>query len=197
LYAWQRHGPEYVWCESQFEKDRLMWLDWEGEVRRLWAQPFAIVFPPSKDGLSWHVPDFLGQFNDGTLHLYDVKPERQRDQTAEAQFIRTAEICHELGWPYHLLDASTQSDRATANLKWFKAVRHGRCAPSASVLDLILAHAVDGAPRDVLCEVADPDCPTRAAVWVDYLVWHRRLVFDIAELYGSRTVLTAAPVVTR
>lgn len=190
LYAWQRHGPEYVWCESQEEKDQLMWLDWEGEVQRLWPQPFAIVFPASVPRNDWHVPDFLGLLSDGSLKLFDVRPRERISEHVASQFALTAQVCAVLGWPYQVLDGTGQTPRATQNLKWLKATRHARCAPAPDVRDRILNSARDGATRRDLCQIAEPDCPPRAASWVDHLVWHRLLACNIHDPYNSTTRLT-------
>ncbi|PYD02224.1 hypothetical protein B4U78_000630 [Microbacterium esteraromaticum] len=42
-YFWSRTRT-HVWCESQFERDELMWLDFGGQVQRVWSQPFGVVF---------------------------------------------------------------------------------------------------------------------------------------------------------
>lgn len=192
-YAWQRHGPQYVWCESQYEKDQVMWLDWQGEVQRLWSQPFAIVWPASTVGLRLHVPDFLGLLHDGRVKVFDARPAERMNDRVKRQFAMTAEVCAELGWPYEVLDGTGQSPRATENLKWLKAVRHARCAPPVDVRNRIVASAQLGATWQGLCDVADPLCPARAATWVDYLAWHRHLSFQIHDNYSPTTLLTHNP----
>lgn len=192
-YAWQRHGPEHVWCESQYEKNQVMWLDWQGEVQRLWPQPFAIVWPASTVGLRWHVPDFLGLSYDGRAKVFDARPAERMNDRVKLQFAMTAEVCAELGWPYQVLDGAGQSPQATENLKWLKAARHARCAPPSDVRERILARAQHGTTWRTLCEVADPDCPARAATWVDYLAWHQHLSFDPHRTYGPTTLLTHNP----
>jgi hypothetical protein len=41
----------------------VLWLDYGGQVERLWAQPMAIAFGhESRLSGHWHVPDLLAQF---------------------------------------------------------------------------------------------------------------------------------------
>lgn len=188
LYFWHR-TRSHVWCESQAEKDEVMWLDFTGEVERLWPQPFAITFGQDFDkAMTWHVPDFLGLQPSGRLKLYDVRPAERIDQRAQRAFEATSRVCESLGWPYEVL---TGHDRnATRVLSWLKACRHERCAPPADAANRILKCAKGGATRRELCEVASPDCPQRANPWVDHLAWHRRLTLDLSDRFDSSTLLT-------
>ena len=43
MHLWQR-TRSHVWCESQEERWEVLWLDYGGQVDRLWAQPGAITF---------------------------------------------------------------------------------------------------------------------------------------------------------
>jgi len=43
MYYWQRTGSR-VWCESQVERWEVLWLDYSGQVERLWSQPLALTF---------------------------------------------------------------------------------------------------------------------------------------------------------
>lgn len=103
LYFWQR-SRSHVWCESQEERWEVLWLDYGGQVDRLWAQPMAIAFGHGSrlSGL-WHVPDLLAQFTDGSYGLLDVRPAELVDESARQQFEETAKVCGALGWHYRVL----------------------------------------------------------------------------------------------
>lgn len=66
LYFWQPTGT-HVWCESQEERWEVLWLEYSGQVERLWAQPVAITFGHGSrlSGHS-HFPDLLALFADGS-----------------------------------------------------------------------------------------------------------------------------------
>ncbi|WES63684.1 hypothetical protein P0L94_14585 [Microbacter sp. GSS18] len=90
MYYWQRTAS-HVWCESQEERWAVLWLDYGGQVERLWAQPMAIGFGHgSRLWQHWHIPDLLAQFADGSYGLFDVRPAERIDDLAQAQFNATA-----------------------------------------------------------------------------------------------------------
>lgn len=187
LYLWPRTGA-HVWCESQTEKQEVMWMDFTGEVERLWPQPFAVVFGEgSACRQAWHVPDFLGVRPDGQLVLYDVRPAHLIDERAHSQFEATALVAGALGWSYHVLTGRNRM--ATRVLSVLKASRHERCAPPPEVADQVAAHAREGATVRALSLVANPLRPAVGATWVAHLVWHGALRLDPESGYDGATVL--------
>lgn len=190
LYYWQRTSS-HVWCESQEERHELLWLDYGGQVERVWSQPFAIGWGRRSRlaGLS-HFPDFLVQFTDGTYGLIDVRPEARIDEHARLQFGETAAMCGETGLRYQVL--SGHDGRATGNLECLSASRHDRCRPTPEVEAAILEAAADGQSRRALCELVSPDCPPLACAWVDNMAWRRLLAVDLGEVFSSETVHTTS-----
>lgn len=190
MYYWQR-TRSHVWCESQQERWEVLWLDYGGQVERLWTQPLAITFGHGTrlSGDS-HVPDLLAHFADGSLGLFDVRPAARIDDRARIQFDETAKICGTLGWHYKVLTG--HEDRATANLDCLSASRHDRCLPTREAESRILDLAVGGRPRGELCQIVSPDCPPLACAWVDNMAWRRLLSLDLAEVFSSETIYTTA-----
>lgn len=190
MYFWQR-TRSHVWCESQQERWEVLWLDYGGQVERLWAQPLAITFGRGSQlsGFS-HVPDLLAQFTDGTLGLFDVRPAKRVNDDALIQFKETAEVCEVLGWRYRVLTG--HDDLATANLDCLSASRHDRCMPTRSMESLILETARSGRPRGELCRIVSPECPPLACAWVDNMAWRRLLHLDLAAVFSSQTVYTTS-----
>ncbi|MFJ4998476.1 TnsA-like heteromeric transposase endonuclease subunit [Microbacterium sp. NPDC088619] len=189
-YFWSR-TRSHVWCESQFERDELMWLDFGGQVERVWSQPFGLVFGVrSPMAGHWHVPDFLLQMSDGSYAVRDVKPKERIDEHAQLQFDETARVSTTLGWHYLVL--SGHSLHATRVVEWLSASRHDRCRPSADIEDRLLDAATHGKTRRELCELASPDCPPLACAWVDNLAWRRLLALDLSSVFNSNAVLTTA-----
>ncbi len=188
LYFWQPTGT-HVWCESQEERWEVLWLEFSGQVERLWAQPVAITFGHgSRLSGSWHVPDLLALFTDGSYGLLDVRYAVGVDDHARVQFAETAAVCDALGWRYRVLTG--HGKRATGNLDSLSASRHDRCRPSHELEALILNAARGGRRRGDLCRIASPDCPPLACAWVDNLAWRRLLHVDLAGVFSSETVYT-------
>lgn len=189
-YFWSRTGS-HVWCESQFERDELMWLDFGGQVRRVWSQPFGVVFGVrSPLAGHWHVPDFLLQMVDVSYTLRDVKPRERIDDYAQLMFDETARVSANLGWSYQAL--SGHSVHATRVIEWLSASRHDRCRPPADIENKILDAATQGRTRLELCELASPGCPPLACAWVDNLAWRGLLKLDLSAVFSSNALLTTA-----
>lgn len=190
MYFWQR-TRSHVWCESQAERWELLWLDFGGQVERLWAQPMAIAFGHGSRLVGhWHVPDFLAQFTDGSYGLFDVRPAERVDEGALTQFDETAKVCDTLGWHYRVLTG--HDSLATENLDCLSASRHERCAPTPETEALILDAARGGRARGDLCRIASPTCPPLACAWVDNLAWRRLLHLDLGAVFSSDTVYTTS-----
>lgn len=190
LYYWQR-SRSHVWCESQEERWEVLWLDYGGQVDRLWAQPMAIAFGHgSRLSGHWHVPDLLAQFTDGSYGLFDVRPIRLVDDQARVEFDETAKVCSALGWQYRVLTG--HDPQATRNLDCISVSRHDRCRPAARVEALILDAARGGRTRGELCRIVSPDCPPLACAWVDNLAWRGLLELDLAATFSSETVYTSS-----
>ncbi|RUQ06272.1 TnsA-like heteromeric transposase endonuclease subunit [Microbacterium sp. HSID17254] len=190
MYYWQRTGS-HVWCESQLERWEVLWLDYSGQVERLWSQPLAVAFGHGTrlSGDS-HIPDLLALFTDGSFGLFDVRPAARIDEHARVQFDETATICGALGWRYKVLTG--HDNRATANLDCLSASRHDRCRPAPATESRILELAAGGRPRGELCRIIAPDCPPLACAWVDNMAWRRLLNLDLAAVFSSETVYTTA-----
>ena len=190
LYFWER-TRSHIWCESQEERWEVLWLDYGGQVERLWAQPLAIAFGHgSRLSGDWHFPDLLAQFTDGSFGLFDVRPAPLIDAHTRTQFDETAVVCDTIGLKYHVLTG--HDPLATRNLDCLSASRHDRCRPTPELEEVILAAGRDGETRGELCRIASPGCPPLACAWVDNLAWRRLLHIDIATVISSATVYTTS-----
>ena len=116
MYVWQP-TRSHVWCESQQERWEVLWLEFSGQVERLWAQPMAITFGHGSrpSGYS-HTPDLLALFTDGSYGLFDVRPAELVDDHARVQFGETVAICDVLGWRYRVLTGTTHARRAISTV---------------------------------------------------------------------------------
>lgn len=186
LYFWTRN-QSYVWFESQTEKRVLRWLDFEGDVVAVRSQPFLLQHARTAQG-AWHVPDFMVQHANQDITVIDVKPQARRNERTEIQFQQTAEAMDKLGFGYAVHDAP--SPIVSENITWLASSRHTRCRPPADVVERILLSARTGLTVAQLRRAASPELPARASAWIDHLVWHRHLTFNLNHPYKSDTILT-------
>ena len=70
LYFWQRTG-QHIWYESALEAARLVALDQAGEVDKIAAQPFRLLFHTDAKSVR-HDPDFFAVHRNGDQVVYDV-----------------------------------------------------------------------------------------------------------------------------
>ena len=169
-----------------------MWLDFGGQVAKVWSQPFGVVFGVrSPMAGHWHVPDFLLQMSDDSYAVRDVRPKERIDKSAQLQFDETAVVSATLGWHYQVLFRPQHPcDPAWSNGCRRRVMTVAR--PPADVEDRILDAATDSKTRRELCELASPDCPPLACAWVDNLAWRRLLALDLSAVFNSNALLTTA-----
>ena len=72
--------------ESLLERQALTALDHDSVVVAISAQPFALLWPRSTSGPTFHVPDFFIRRADGSGCVVDVRPTARIDARAEEQF---------------------------------------------------------------------------------------------------------------
>lgn len=184
-YYWPR-TKVHVWCESQEEMKALTWFDYEGFFIRAYAQPFAVIFERGA-GARHHVPDFLFVDQEGGYTIVNVRPLDRVDEDARRKFELMAETCQSIGWGY--MTFTGLNPVREANLAWLKSSRHSRCAPPAGVAERALALTRDGTSRGRLARGLDLKLPMRALPWIDHLLWHRALYFDIDQRLDSATLI--------
>lgn len=190
LYFWQRTST-HVWCESQEERWQLLWLDFGGQIQRIWSQPLALIFGrESKLFGHAHIPDHMAQFVDGSFGLFDTKHPDRVDDLAQAQFEATEEVCRNLGWHYRALVGYDR--QATRNLNCLSSSRHARCRPAPEIEEIILDAARAGRSREELCRLVSPEWPALATAWVDNLAWRKLLELDLSGVVNSATTYTTA-----
>lgn len=186
-YYWP-DTQEHVWCESQEEMKALRWFEYEGLFTQAYSQPFAVLFERRADGVKQHTPDFLLVDKAGGYTVVNVRPAERVDDDARLRFDLMAETCRTIGWDYETFTGLAPVREQ--NLAWLKASRHQRCAPPPDVRERAVSLARGGMPRAALARGLNMKSPTLALPWVDHLLWHRSLHFDLDERLGSATVLS-------
>lgn len=173
----------HVWCESALEAEALLVLDFEGDVRRIAAQPMKIIFT---DG-THHFPDFFALLRNRDQVVYDVKPSGRMTTDAAAQFTKTATVCAQIGWRHEVLHEPHPVK--LHNLEWLRAARHPRYHPPQSEFDHI--RTVFAGPRSFRdgAVMGNLRHPYLAAARIRHLLWHRYLNTDFDQTITEATVL--------
>ena len=125
------HIPVYAYCvttgahlhvESGLEHDLVRELDRRPDVTWLVAQPCKLRLPAKRHGRRVeHTPDLLGRHDDGTIRVWDVRPDRRQDEDFKLKVQLTARACAEVGWDHQVFPCWPKVRRV--NLMWIHAYR--------------------------------------------------------------------------
>ncbi|BCW78859.1 hypothetical protein [Arthrobacter sp. NicSoilC5] len=175
-----------VMFESLTELACLMELDHRGEVVRVAAQPFGLVFGDR----TIHYPDFAARLRDGTTLVIDVKPLEfaTHDRFVHAAVL-TEKACASQKWRYCIMHGCQGWQRD--NLEWMCAFRYEEYIP-APALATELADFL-AVPRTM--EEAALRLDPRADLGIGYallsnMMFHRRVVpLEQGPLYPGLMVI--------
>jgi hypothetical protein len=173
----------HVWCESAVEAEALLVLDFEGDVRRIAAQPMKITFA---DG-THHFPDFFALLRNRDQIVYDVKPSGCMNTDAAAQFAKTAAVCAQIGWRHQVLHEAHPVK--LDNLSCLRAARHPRYHPPQYEFNRIRAVFADARSFRDGAVMVNLRHPYLAAAHIRHLLWHRYLNTDFDQTITEATVL--------
>lgn len=189
LYFWQRTG-RHIWYESALEAACLVALDQNGEIDKIAAQPFRLLFRTGAKSVR-HDPDFFAIHRNGDQVVYDVKPLARMSAEARAQFAETARVCEMVGWRHVVLN---EPDPTTAtNLAFLRSARHARCHPDPVILEQITNVFAVGRTLGEAREMVNRRSPALAMPAIKHLIWHRLLSVDLTTRLDFDTVATAVP----
>jgi hypothetical protein len=119
-------------------------LDHDVSVVAISAQPFALLWPRSASGPSFHIPDYFVRLVDGSGCVVDVRPASRIDARAEEQFTRSRSEAGRAGWDYRIFSGLEQP--ALATLTFLSGYRFDRCRPAASLADRLVAEFASPTP---------------------------------------------------
>ena len=83
---WSNTTGSMIPFESLLERQALTVFDHDVSVVAISAQPFALLWPRSASGSSFHIPDFFIRLVHGSACVVDVRPASRIDARAEEQF---------------------------------------------------------------------------------------------------------------
>jgi hypothetical protein len=189
LYFWQRTG-QHIWYESALEAACLVALDQAGEVDKIAAQPFRLLFRTDAKSVR-HDPDFFAIHRNGDQVVYDVKPLARMSAEARAQFAETARVCEMVSWRHVVLN---EPDATFAtNLAFLRSARHVRCHPGPVALEQITNVFAGRRTLGEAREVVNRRSPALAMPAIKHLIWHRLLSVDLTTRLDFDTVATTIP----
>jgi hypothetical protein len=160
-------------------------LEFAGEVGRIAAQPFRVLFRSGAAAVR-HDPDFFALHRNGDQVVYDVKPAARMTSEARAQFEETARVCDLIGWRHRVLHEPDPT--VTVNLDFLRPARHRRCHPHSEVLKQILGVFATGREIGEGREMVNRRSPELALPYIKHLIWHRRLAVDLTARLDFGTV---------
>ncbi|WP_448223547.1 TnsA-like heteromeric transposase endonuclease subunit [Gordonia iterans] len=188
LYFWQTTGT-HVWYESALEASCLAVLDQSGDVQRICAQPFRLLFRTESEQV-WHDPDFFAIHYNGDQVVYDVKPSARMNHRTQVQFNETARVCEAVGWRHVVLNEPAPV--LSLNLKFLASSRHLRCHPPAEIVERIHDVFVGGRTVQEGREMINRRFPALAMPFIRHLLWHRTLITDLTARLDFDSILTTA-----
>ena len=186
LYFWQR-TCHHIWYESALEATCSVALDQAGEVDRIVAQPFRLLFRIGAKSVR-HDPDFFAIHRNGDQAVYDVKPLARMSGEVRAQFDETARVCEMVGWRHVVLHEPGPT--TATNLAFLRNARHVRCHPDPVALEQISNVFAGGWPLGEGREMVNRRSPALAMPYIKHLIWHRLLSVDLTTRLDFDTVAT-------
>lgn len=172
-----------VECESLEEGQTLLMVDFQGDARKIVAQPLRLRY--LADRARVHTPDFLVELRDGRRLVIDVKPREKADEAFWRQVVAMVVASREAGWLYWWAAEPLPTPYATVD--WLSAYRRFRVSDSAvveSILDVVGTRRVR---FDDIVRKAELNVLTLPVLF--WLLWRQELVVDLDEpLTGASQV---------
>lgn len=189
-----RHIPVQTFCattgrvlgvESGLEYELLLDRDRDPSVSWLVPQPSRLRFRPATGRARSHVPDLLEQRSDGSVVLWDARPQERRDDKFEEAVAVTAAACTEVGWRHAVFTGHGRAHRYT--LRWLASFRSPRPWHLAARAELQTVLGESGSVASVL-EADRGGGHLVQTMW--HLMWTGELAADLTQPLTASTMLT-------
>lgn len=162
---------KHLHLESGTEHDLLRIVDRDPKVMRVKAQPCRLQFA-KKDS---HIPDLLTESTDGTITVWDVRPEGKVGDKLHRDAERTGAACREVGWHYELWSGSELQEQLKT--LWLTCARDRPAWAHQYVPVLARAALTPGATVGDLRALDDPSGELTATMW--HLIWGGQIVLAV------------------
>ena len=164
----------HVGFESWLERDHLMLMDFDPDVRAVSSQPFWLRWRDGDGRSRRHVPDFFARKADGSGMVVDVRPDDRIPARDAETFALTAQACEAAGWEYRR--AGDLDPVLVANVRWLSRYRHRRCLVP-EVAGVLLAAFAGGRGLFEGAELAGDRLRVLPVLF--HLMWQRQLAADL------------------
>lgn len=201
--AAHRHIPVLAFCsttgqvlgvESGLEYELLLDRDRDPGVSWLVPQPCRLDYRDATSRARFHVPDLLEQRTDGSIVLWDARPQERRDERFEESVALTAVASTDVGWRHEVFTGHDRVHRYA--LRWLAAYRIPRPWHTAATAVLRTVFDDAGPVRSVL-EADKGGGHLVQTMW--HLMWTGELLADLTQPLSADTLLTwsdASPIST-
>lgn len=189
------HIPVFAFCvttgshlhlESGLEHDLVRDLDRRPDVTWLVVQPCLLRLPAKRRGRRLeHTPDLLSRHEDGSVRLWDVRPQRRQDEDFTVKTRLTSEACVGIGWSHDIFAGMAQVRRV--NLMWIHAYRRPMPWYSGSLRLIHEILEVDGTIGDVL-DLDSGGGHVLSAMW--HGIWSGQIGCDLDRPFTRATGLS-------
>lgn len=176
----------HIGYESWLERDRLILLDADPQVRGIASQPFWLHW---YDGTRRrrHAPDYFVRLANGRGKVVDVRAADRVDDAATEAFAATERACRAVDWEF---ERAGIPDPVLANMRWLSRYRRPRCLHRQVAAALLEVFAEPGPLRSGAGRVGDP---LMVLPVLFHLLWSGALVTDVTgRLLDSDAVVHTA-----
>jgi hypothetical protein len=176
----------HVGFESWLERDHLMLMDFDPDLRAVSSQPFWLRWRDGNGRSRRHAPDFFARKADGTGVVVDVRPDDRVPARDAETFAVTSQACQAAGWEYRR--AGDLDPVMVANVRWLSRYRHRRCLVPGIAGVLVEAFA---GGRGLFEGAELTGDRLRVLPVLFHLMWQRELAADLTAPLGISTVVHA------
>ncbi|MFD7136529.1 TnsA-like heteromeric transposase endonuclease subunit [Streptomyces sp. NPDC059894] len=126
---------DHVGYESWLERDRLILLDRDPQVRAISSQPFWLHWHDGRRQRR-HAPDYFVRLAAGQARVVDVRAAEDMDRRAREAFAATERACEAVGWQFEWVGCPDPV--LMANIRWLARYRRARAGRPVAVAERLL-----------------------------------------------------------
>jgi hypothetical protein len=184
-WYWSATTGGHVGYESWLERDRLILLDADPDVKGIASQPFWLHWDDGSRKRR-HAPDYFVRLADGRCRVVDVRASDQLDETTAGAFEATEQACRAVGWEF--VHVGAPDPVLMANMRWLSRYRRSRCNRRPDVAEGLVDIFSD--PSPLLAGAARLGDPLLVLPVLFHLLWIRMLVTDVtSQLLASDSLV--------
>ncbi|WP_329449124.1 TnsA-like heteromeric transposase endonuclease subunit (plasmid) [Streptomyces sp. NBC_01426] len=175
-WHWSATTGGHVGYESWLERDRLILLDADPDVKGIASQPFWLHWHGGSRKRR-HAPDYFVRLADGRCRVVDVRASDQIDETTADAFEATERACRAVGWEF--VRVGVPDPVLMANMRWLSRYRRSRCGRRPELAERLVSIFQEPAP--LLAGAARAGDLLLVLPVLFHLLWNRTLVTDVTS----------------